>query len=1050
MISLEAGLLRAFQFTWPPEMVGQDNANVAQAVIVMRRQDGVLLALPVGFLPVDVLQRAATDGGEDWDFGPHFMLTTPAHREDGQPVPLGLEVEVLVIDVSGGALAGLENLSIDGVTASFLEDPSIFPEPQVLLKKTKEWLLNQTAARVGFYSGRRVGPRDTNRRGVGRGAGGGARGPRPSKGSSGKAEESYHRGLGGAAGVCHSTFASVGDSNGEPSEESGCFEGSNEFSTAYCSSSAQSAAGVYVAAGVCKDDGHSAPCEVSDAFSNSRGQVAVGSEDGLNYVNPGAGGRGGPSGRFHVGPCSFGAEQGPHNAGGSTSEWRGSIVRCAIQFLRILPRLKGIYGQTAAADRTGKQIWSFLLAGHSECGSEDETGCQGPGGCCLCGILGFFDGELLGKIRWLRRLSRARPGAILPCSYLRRCASFRPGRRERAPGSDNGSCGAVGARCRPMGPCLSTDSFGGSTFTDVGIQIRREPEPTSSGVCPVVSSKMGDCCTCLPERSRLHSEPSDRSSQRPTFSRSRGCTYNSISKEEEQEPKGEGSRVRGAAGQVRCGRVRGYVPLSQSSREDEFKKVEEEFRHFAGGSELSFPAWADGQVRRILASRTPFSFYLVQAIIGCRGGRYGSPSTALFPIPLPCLKVWESACGRGMKSRVARACQKLLHLAVLALNFEYLSQPLSTLSLLRRPPAVHHLRLYGRLLGFIKASTAIEKISFLGCGRKSHQFSARIEELLVALTKIGVASATHYGGSVAGVRAPLNNEAREELMPYTTLDPSRLKLTGRGQWACEDFLGDLFWLVFKEPRVNRFSLVPPSEGVPDVSREDPVRIFDLCRLWDRQGLLVLCPEEELQQELQLASRVFNCRKNSLVDRQIGDRRAANSVEGRLSGESKCLPAGPNLLQLHPLRYREILVGACTDRKDFYHQFAVTWERATSNFLLPGFKAEDFAGFAAHDRLLMDFGRKERRDREKTGDLLVGGVDPLHPPRSSLLVDDASRVVPCFGSLFQGDHLGVEFASEAHFGLLFIMVCSLRPQGWLLRRPSWMMRWFKDYTLTTSS
>ena len=113
----------------------------------------------------------------------------------------------------------------------------------------------------------------------------------------------------------------------------------------------------------------------------------------------------------------------------------------------------------------------------------------------------------------------------------------------------------------------------------------------------------------------------------------------------------------------------------------------------------------------------------------------------------------------------------------------------------------------------------------------------------------------------------------------------------------------------------------------------------------------------------------------------------------------------------------VLVGACTDRKDFYHQFAVTWERATSNFLLPGFKAKDFAGFVAHDRLLMDFGRKRRRDREKTGDFLVSGVDPLHPPRSTLLVDDASRVVPCFGSLFQGDHLGVEFASEAHYGLL---------------------------------
>ena len=152
MISLEGGLYRPFQFTWPPEMVGQDDAIVAQAIIIMRRQGGALLGLPVGFLPLDVLQRAAVEEGEDWDFGPHALLSVPAHREDGQLVPSGVEVEVLVIDVSGAALGGLQPLSIDGVTLSFLEDPALVPEPSVLLQKKKEWLANQTAARVGFYS----------------------------------------------------------------------------------------------------------------------------------------------------------------------------------------------------------------------------------------------------------------------------------------------------------------------------------------------------------------------------------------------------------------------------------------------------------------------------------------------------------------------------------------------------------------------------------------------------------------------------------------------------------------------------------------------------------------------------------------------------------------------------------------------------------------------------------------------------------------------------------------------------------------------------------
>ena len=356
MISLEAGLLRTFQFTWPPEMVGLDNANVAQAVIIMRRQDGVLLGLPVGFLPVDVLQRAATDGGEDWDFGPHFMISTQAYREDGQPVPLGLEVEVFghrclrrSVSRFGESFHRRGHRQLCG--RSFY-----FPRTSSFAEEDKRVALESNSGQGRFLlCGRRVGPRDANRRGVGRGARGGSRGPRPSKGGSGKAEEGHYGDLGRAVGVRYATFASAGDSNGEPSEESGCIERPDEFSTAYRSPSAKSAAGFYVAAGVCKDDGHSAPGEVSDAFSNSRGQVAAGSEDGLNYVNPGAGGGGGPSGGFHVGPCSFGAEQGPHDVGGSTSEWRRSIVRCAIQFLRIHPRLKGIYGQTAAelANRSG-------------------------------------------------------------------------------------------------------------------------------------------------------------------------------------------------------------------------------------------------------------------------------------------------------------------------------------------------------------------------------------------------------------------------------------------------------------------------------------------------------------------------------------------------------------------------------------------------------------------------------------------------------------------------------------------------------------------------
>ncbi len=438
-----------------------------------------------------------------------------------------------------------------------------------------------------------------------------------------------------------------------------------------------------------------------------------------------------------------------------------------------------------------------------------------------------------------------------------------------------------------------------------------------------------------------------------------------------------------------------------------------DFENFSRGG-FSFVAWVDGQVRRILATRTAFSFYCMQSIISCRRGRFGASSTALFPVPIPNMKVWEPTRCRGKKARDVQACYKLLHVAVMALNFEYLSHPLGSLAMLRRPPACHHIQLFSRLLGFIRACATIENVNFLGCGRKSFQFSARVNELLGVLAKFGAASAFGYGESVA-VPVPQNNEISDELVPYRSLDLSRLKLSGQGQWKCDHFMGDLFRMVFREPRVNRFSLDPPEDLLAGFFEDDAEKVFELCKVWDAKGLLALCPKVHLHEELQLASRIFNCRKNALVDRQIGDRRPANWVEGRLAGQSRWLPSGPTILQLSPRRFKEVLVGSVTDRKDFYHQIATTWERSTTNFLLPSFRAEQFEGLSAYLQLCRDFGGKKKKSRELVGDMLEGGYEVSRPV--GLLVDGDTEVVPLFSSVFQGDHLGVELASEAHAGML---------------------------------
>ena len=150
--SLEGGFLDYYTLTWPLDTVGQDDALVATAVVVMKRPGGLLLALPIGFIPVEDLQ-AASDQSEDSLLGPHNTFTVPATREDGQAVMEGQDVEVLVIDAGDAVLAGLaEYTEVDGASFYFADDPAIGPAPDVLLRVVKDWLGLQASTKAAFYS----------------------------------------------------------------------------------------------------------------------------------------------------------------------------------------------------------------------------------------------------------------------------------------------------------------------------------------------------------------------------------------------------------------------------------------------------------------------------------------------------------------------------------------------------------------------------------------------------------------------------------------------------------------------------------------------------------------------------------------------------------------------------------------------------------------------------------------------------------------------------------------------------------------------------------
>lgn len=146
--------------------------------------------------------------------------------------------------------------------------------------------------------------------------------------------------------------------------------------------------------------------------------------------------------------------------------------------------------------------------------------------------------------------------------------------------------------------------------------------------------------------------------------------------------------------------------------------------------------------------------------------------------------------------------------------------------------------------------------------------------------------------------------------------------------------------------------------------------------------------------------------------RMGDRRAQNFREGRIPGPSQQLPGGNALLQIAPTRYQEAIYSCVADRRDFYHQVYVTDARATTNCVYPFVRASDLVGLRAHDAFLEKFGRRhgKRRRREEVGDY-------LRKPYKPILCDVDSEVACGFGALYQGDHLGVEFATDAHANLL---------------------------------
>ena len=149
LVALESGLEEFYQL-WRPLFEGDVSQETCIALVVMKRQGGVLVAAPLDFFSAEDKANMRMLG-EASAVGPRRVLTVPAERETeagGREQVEDLSVVVFDLDVSMvGHLTPMRAVSPEAqdFMMAFLEgDPSIVPESDGLVRFVREWVSIQT------------------------------------------------------------------------------------------------------------------------------------------------------------------------------------------------------------------------------------------------------------------------------------------------------------------------------------------------------------------------------------------------------------------------------------------------------------------------------------------------------------------------------------------------------------------------------------------------------------------------------------------------------------------------------------------------------------------------------------------------------------------------------------------------------------------------------------------------------------------------------------------------------------------------------------------
>jgi len=152
-ITVAVDAIEPYVLTW---RVGEEEEGEAETTVlaVMKREGGVLLAMPALFLPQDQVDGGNAEA-EDGVLGPSFVVRVPAViYEGGIFSPTGEEVDAMVIDCKSDILRSMRSFyHQEEIIYNFDEDsPYAFPSIDLLLPKIREWVAQSAETRAAFYT----------------------------------------------------------------------------------------------------------------------------------------------------------------------------------------------------------------------------------------------------------------------------------------------------------------------------------------------------------------------------------------------------------------------------------------------------------------------------------------------------------------------------------------------------------------------------------------------------------------------------------------------------------------------------------------------------------------------------------------------------------------------------------------------------------------------------------------------------------------------------------------------------------------------------------